>query len=381
MHVSRTGSRITDMIEVCELIKDYGDHRAVNQLSFTAHPGVVTGLIGPEGAGKSTTMRIILGLDTPTSGTALVNGQRHTAVDRPMQTVGALPDAGAMHSDSTAMEHLQTLGRDHGIGRHRVVEVLGEVGLLPSGGKRIDDFSPAMRQRLGIASALLGDPGVLLFDEPMQGLDPEGIPWIRDLMQSLADQGRTVLVSSNQMSEMVLTADHLLVIDHGKLVMETSTAELIDRFQRNVVVRSPRRSGLAKMLTAIGATVRAESGGRLSVTGLDSWRIAAAAAEHHIPIQELILRNRSVEDFYVEPTSPRPPSNFAGSSQRSAQLVGRIGRERTFTHSGHLHLRSPCNTPEPSRHSRPAPRRDPSRHRSVAHTVVTGPAPCTASQA
>jgi len=245
-------------------------------------------------------MRIILGLDAPTSGIALVNGRRHTAVDRPMQTVGALLDTGTMHGDCTAMEHLRSLGRDHGLGHHRVVEVLDEVGLLPAAAKRIDDFSPAMRRRLGIASALLGDPGVLLFDEPMQGLGPEGIPWIRDLMQSLADQGRTILLSSNQMSEMVLTADQLLVVNHGKLIMETSTAELIDRFQRNVVVRSPRRSGLAKMLTAMGAIVRAESGGRLSVTGIDSWRIAAAAAEHHIPIQELIPRNRSVEDFYLE---------------------------------------------------------------------------------
>jgi ABC-2 type transport system ATP-binding protein len=288
------------MIEVRELTKDYEGHRAVNQLSFTARPGVVTGFIGPKGAGKSTTMRIILGLETPTSGTALINGQRHTAVDRPMQTVGALLDASTMHGDCSAMEHLRTLGRDHGIGYHRVVEVLDEVGLLPSADKRIDNFSPGMRQRLRIASALLGDPGVLLFDEPVHGLDPEGIPWIRDLMQSLASQGRTILVSSNQMSEMVLAADQLLVIDHGKLVMETSTTELIDRLQRNVVVRSPRRSGLAKMLTAMGATVRAESGGRLSVTGIDSWKIAAAAAEHHIPIQELIPRNRSLEDFYVE---------------------------------------------------------------------------------
>jgi ABC-2 type transport system ATP-binding protein len=290
------------VIEVRELIKDYGDNRAVNQLSFEAHPGLVTGFVGPDGAGKSTTMRIILGLDDPTFGTALVNGRRQAATDRPMHTVGALLNAGTMHGDRNAGDHLRTLGRGQGIGQRRVAEVLDEVGLSDVSSRRIDEFSLGMRQRLRIAGALLGDPGVLLFDEPMQGLDPEGIQWIRDLMQSLADQGRTVFVSGNQLSEMALTADQLLIVDKGKLIMETSSGELINRFQRDVLVRSPRRSGLTRVLTGIGATVRAESGGGLSVTGVDSWKIASAAAEHHIPIQELTPRKRSLEDFYQEIT-------------------------------------------------------------------------------
>jgi ABC-2 type transport system ATP-binding protein len=294
---------VADMIEVRELIKDYGDKRAVNQLSFTARPGLVTGFVGPESAGKSTTMRIILGLDDPTSGTALVHGQRHTAIDRQRQSVGALLDSDAMPGDRSAADHLRFLGRNHGIGQRRVAELLEEVELSAIAGQRISNLSLGMRQRLGIARALLGDPDVLLFDEPMRGLDPEGIQWIRDLTQSLADQGRTVLVSGNQMSEMALTADQLLVINRGKLIMEASAGELIERFQRDVLVRSPRRSGLRRVLTELGATVRAESDGALSVIGMNSWRIASAAAEHHIPIQELTPRSGSLEDFYLDLTA------------------------------------------------------------------------------
>lgn len=291
------------MIEVRELIKDYGDTRALNQLSFTAQPGMVTGVVGPTGSGKSTTLRIILGLDAPTSGTALVNGKSHPAIDRPMQAVGALLNAEAIRGECGSADHLRFLARNNGIGRHRVTDVLEEVGLFDVATQRIDDLSLGMRQRLGIATALLGDPGVLLFDEPMRGLDPEGIQWIRDLMQSLADQGRTVLVSSAHLSEMALTADQLLIINRGKLLMEAATGELIERFQRDVLVRSPRRSGLTRLLTGMGATVRTESDGGLSVIGMDSWRIAAVAAEHHIPIQELTPRSGSLEDFYRELTS------------------------------------------------------------------------------
>lgn len=293
---------IAGMIEVRELVKDYGGKRAVNQLSFTARPGMVTGFVGPKGSGKSTTMRIILGLDTPTSGTTLVNGQHHAASEAPMQTVGALLDAGTMHGDCSAADHLRLLGRGENIGQRRIAKVLEEVGLSAMAGSRIGDLSLGMRQRLGIAGALLGDPGVLLFDEPMHGLDPEGIEWVRDLTQSLADQGRTVLVSSDHMSEMALTADQLLIIRKGELVMETSALALTERFQRDVFVRSPRRSALTKVLTDLGATVRITPSGGLSVTGLDAWRIASVAAEHHIPIQELTPRNTSLEDFYLELT-------------------------------------------------------------------------------
>ncbi|HEX2264502.1 MAG TPA: ATP-binding cassette domain-containing protein [Pseudonocardiaceae bacterium] len=294
---------IAGMIEVRELIKDYGRKRAVNRLSFTARAGVVTGLLGPNGSGKSTTMRIILGLDAPTSGIALVNGQRVAAIDRPMRTVGAPLDTGAMHGECSAADHLRCLARGHGIDRRRVAEALDRVGLLPMADKRIGSLSPGVRKRLGIAGALLGDPGVLLLDEPLDGLGPEGIRWIRDLTRSLAAQGRTVLVSSRHMSQMALIADQLLITSRGELITETSTRELTEHSQRDVFVRSPRRSGLTKRLTSMGATVLAEPSGGLSVIGMDAWRIAAVAAEHYIPIQELTPRITSLEDYYAKLTS------------------------------------------------------------------------------
>lgn len=288
---------IGGMIEVRELTKDYGNQHAVNRLSFTARPGVVTGLLGPNGCGKSTTMRLILGVDVPTSGTALVNGKRYAAIDWPMHTVGALLEASTTHGGRSAADYLRCLARDNGIGQHRVDEVLDESGLSAVAGNRIGEFSRGMRQRLRIASALLGDPGVLLFDEPANGLDSDGVKWIRDLMRSLAAQGRTVLVSSRDMSEMTLTADQLLIIDHGELITAVSTGELTECLRRDVFVRTPRRNGLARVLTARGATVLAEPGGGLSVVGMESWRIASVAAAHYIPIQELTPRNASLEDY------------------------------------------------------------------------------------
>jgi ABC-2 type transport system ATP-binding protein len=214
-----------------------------------------------------------------------------------MHTVGALLDDDAMHGDHSSVEYLRCLARSSGIGERRVAEVLDEVGLSTVAGRRIGCFSFAMRQRLRVAGALLGDPSVLLFDEPMSGLDLEDIQWIRDLMWSLASQGRTVLVSSNQVSEMALTADQLLIVRRGELLEEISTRELIERFPRDVFVRTPRRGGLTKVLTGLGATVLPEPGGGLSVTGMDAWKIASAAAEHYIPIQELTPRNSSLEHF------------------------------------------------------------------------------------
>jgi ABC-2 type transport system ATP-binding protein len=289
---------IAGMIEVRELTKDYGDERAVNRLSFTARPGVVTGVLGPNGAGKSTTMRLILGLDAPTSGTALVNGQRCATIDRPMHTVGALLDTGTMHGGRSAADHLRCLARSNGIGQLRVAEVLDEVGLSAMTEKQIGELSSGVRQRLGVACALLGDPGVLLFDEPMNGLDQEGMRWIRGLMRSLAAQGRTVLVTSKHMSEMASTADKMLVI-RRELITETSTRELTESLRRDVFVRSPRIGGLTKVLTGMGATVRAEPGGGVLVTGMDAWRIASAAAAHYIPIQELTPRCGSLEDIWT----------------------------------------------------------------------------------
>ena len=300
MYARMVRGSIASMIEVRELTKDYGDTRVVNRLSFTARPGVVTGFLGPNGSGKSTTMRIILGLDTPTSGAALVNGQQCANIDRPMHAVGALLDDDAMPGDRSLEEHLRCLARSNGIGRRRVAEVLDEVGLSTAADRRIGCFSFGMRQRLRIAHALLGDPGVLLFDEPLSGLDHEDIQWIRDLMWSLADQGRTVLVSSHQASGMALTADQLLIVRRGELLEEISTRELIERFPRDVFVRTPRRGGLTKVLTGMGATVLPEPGGGLSVTGMEAWRIAAAAADHYIPIQELTPRDASLENFYLD---------------------------------------------------------------------------------
>ncbi len=289
------------MIEVRELTKVYGNNRALDRLSLTASPGVVTGLLGPEGSGKSTTMRVILGLAAPTSGIALVNRQRVATTDRPLHTVGAPLDAHAMDGGCSAADHLGRLARSNGIGRRRVTEVLDAVGLSPMADKRIGSFSSGMQQRLGVAGVLLGDPSVLLFDEPMHGQDPEGIRWIRDLMRSLAAQGRTVLVSSNDMREMADTADQLLIIRRGKLIKEISRRELTER-QRDVFVRSPRRSGLTRVLTGMGATVLPEPDGGLSVTGMAAWRIAAAAAAHYIPIQELTPRGASLEDCYLKLT-------------------------------------------------------------------------------
>ncbi|MCC5579810.1 ATP-binding cassette domain-containing protein [Microtetraspora sp. AC03309] len=214
------------MIEVRDLVKRYGGTTAVDGLSFQVRPGQVTGFLGPNGAGKSTTMRVLLGLAAPTSGEALIDGRRYATIRRPAHRVGALLDAGAVHGGRSAYDHLLSLARTNGIRPRRVVALLEEVGLAGVARKRVGGFSLGMRQRLGIAAALLGDPGVLLFDEPVNGLDPEGVRWIRELMRSLAAEGRTVLLSSHLMSEMALTADHLLIIGRGRLIADSSTRDL-----------------------------------------------------------------------------------------------------------------------------------------------------------
>ncbi|GAA3169278.1 hypothetical protein GCM10010486_40340 [Nonomuraea roseoviolacea subsp. carminata] len=221
---------LDDVIRLHHLTKRYGDTLAVDDLSFTVEPGHVTGFLGPNGAGKSTTMRLILGLDTPTSGEALVNGRPYTTLRRPMAQVGALLDAGAVHGGRTAYHHLLCLARTNDIGERRVAEVLDLVGLTGVARRRVGGFSLGMRQRLGIAAALLGDPRVLMFDEPVNGLDPDGVRWIRDLMRSLAAEGRTVLLSSHLMSEMALTADRIVIMGRGKLIAEATIQELTTRY-------------------------------------------------------------------------------------------------------------------------------------------------------
>jgi ABC-2 type transport system ATP-binding protein len=289
------------MIEVRELSKRYGAVRAVDGLSFTVEPGYVTGFLGPNGAGKSTTMRAVLGLDAPTAGTALVNGRRYAEIRRPMFEVGALLDANAVHGGRSAVNHLRCLARGNGIGIDRVVAVLEQVGLAGAAGRRVSSLSLGMRQRLGVAVALLGDPGVLMFDEPVNGLDPEGIRWIRDLLRGLAAEGRTVLVSSHLMSEMALTADRVVVVGRGRLILETSVRELAERFRRDVLVRTPDPAGLRRELEAAGAVVSVD-GDALAVEGLDAARIAEVAVRSGAPVHELTPRSASLEDAYLELT-------------------------------------------------------------------------------
>jgi ABC-2 type transport system ATP-binding protein len=276
---------------------------AVDGLSFTVRPGRVTGFLGPNGAGKSTTMRVILGLDAPTAGWATVNGQPYQRLARPLHQAGALLDAGAVHGGRTARDHLLAIAASNGIGPRRVTEVLGLVGLDSAAGRRVRGFSLGMKQRLGIAAALLGDPPVLMFDEPVNGLDPEGIAWIRGLLRSLAGEGRTVLVSSHLMSEMALTADHLVVIGRGRLVADAPIDEFVRQSSRHdVMVRSACDGDLAGLLAARGAKVTAEPDGGLAVTGLDASAIGETASAHHIALHELTPRHASLEEAFMELT-------------------------------------------------------------------------------
>ncbi|WP_410663255.1 ATP-binding cassette domain-containing protein [Amycolatopsis sp. lyj-84] len=291
------------MIEIRELTKRYGPTLAVDHLSFRVEPGCVTGFLGPNGAGKSTTMRAVLGLDIPTSGDAVINGRHYADIDRPLHHVGALLDAGAVHGGRGAFDHLYCLARSNGIRKARVHTVLDRVGLTGVAGKRIGGFSLGMKQRLGIAAALLGDPGIFLFDEPINGLDPEGIRWIRDLMRSLAAEGRTVLVSSHLMSEMELTADHIVVVGRGRLIAETSIAELAERFKRDVLVRTPDDAELARLLRSAGATVTRQSDGSLAAQGLDAVVIGDIAVRSRIAVHELTPRSDSLEDAYLKLTN------------------------------------------------------------------------------
>jgi len=303
------------MIEVRALTKRFGRTVAVDGLSFQVRPGCVTGFLGPNGAGKSTTIRLVLGLDAPTSGVALVGGRRYAELPHPLRVVGALLDAGAVHGGRSAFDHLLWLAHTHGIGRARVAAVLEQVGLAGVARKRVGGFSLGMKQRLGIGAALLGDPGVLLFDEPVNGLDPEGVRWIRELLRWLAAEGRTVLVSSHLMSEMELTADRLVIIGRGRLIEDTTVRELAERFQEGVLVRSPRAAELASALAAAGAAVAGRSDGGLSVRGLEVARIGDLAAERGIPLHEVAAQRSSLEDAYLKLTAGSVEYRSGGGEQ------------------------------------------------------------------
>ena len=292
------------MIEVDQLTKHFGPVVALDGLSFTVRPGHVTGFLGPNGAGKTTTMRTVLGLDAPTLGTALVGGRRYQEIIRPLHEVGSLLDANAVHPGRSAWCHLLSLAESNGIGDRRVRQVLALTGLEEVAKRRLKGFSLGMRQRLGIAAALLGDPPILIFDEPVNGLDPQGIHWIRELFKSLATGGRTIFVSSHLMSEMALTADHLIIIGRGRLLADMPTEQFVESNARtDVLVRSPRADKLAELLTAHGAIVATKSDGALAVTGMEAPAIANFAADHGIAVYELVPRHASLEQAYLDITS------------------------------------------------------------------------------
>ena len=292
------------MIEAIGLTKRYGTTVAVDNLSFTVPPGQVTGFLGPNGAGKSTTMRLILGLDAPTSGSVTVNGWPYTQYRRPLLEVGALLEAKAVHGGRSARNHLKWLALSNGIGRSRVEHVLDQVGLSGVARRRAGGFSLGMGQRLGIAAALLGDPKVLLFDEPVNGLDPEGVLWIRTLLKSLAAEGRTVFVSSHLMSEMALTADRLIIIGRGRLIAETTIGDLLQGASGNHIrVRSPEAGELARLLTTHGADVIRQDHDTLRITGATSDTIGEIARSNGLTLRELSAHQVSLEERYMELTS------------------------------------------------------------------------------
>lgn len=292
------------MIEVRGLTKRFGDKLAVNSLSFEVAPGMVTGFLGPNGAGKSTTMRLILGLDRPDSGTVSIDGKNYAEVAYPMREVGALLDAKAVNGGRSAYNHLLCLAQTNNLPKKRVGEVLELVGLTEVARKRAKGFSLGMSQRLGIAATLLGDPRVLMFDEPVNGLDPEGILWIRNLMKALAGEGRTVFVSSHLMSEMEHTADHLIVIGRGKLIADCSMAEFIARSSGAAVrVRTPAPDQLALAVAAEGGQATTESDGTLLVQGLTTDQVGDIAYDKSIRLHELASVRASLEEAFMELTA------------------------------------------------------------------------------
>jgi ABC-2 type transport system ATP-binding protein len=291
------------MIEARNLTKRFGTTVAVDDLSFDVKPGIVTGFLGPNGAGKTTTMRMILGLDRPNGGHVTIDGKRFRDLPVPLGEVGALLDPRAFHGGRTGYNHLLCLAQSNGLPARRVDEVLAIVGLETAAKRRAGGFSMGMGQRLGIAAALLGDPRILMFDEPVNGLDPEGIAWVRRLMRDLAGEGRTVFVSSHLMSEMALTADHVLVIGRGRLIRDESIADFIDSSSKaSVVVRSPDSERLADLIGRDGGGVTNDNTGALVVTGLDAAAVGELAASAGIVLHELAPQRASLEEAFMELT-------------------------------------------------------------------------------
>ncbi|QSB12778.1 ABC transporter ATP-binding protein [Natronosporangium hydrolyticum] len=317
------------MIELRGLTKRYGPVAAVDDLTCTVAPGVVTGFLGPNGAGKTTTMRMVLGLDHPTAGDATVLGRRFAALPAPMRQVGALLDPRAVHPNRTARGHLRALAYSNGISRRRVDEVLGLVGLENVAGRRAGSFSLGMSQRLGIAAALLGEPAVLLFDEPVNGLDPEGIRWIRDLLRRLAASGRTVLVSSHLLSEMALTADQLIVVGRGRLIADTTTEDFLRRYGNPTVrvrLAEPAGSGFRRRLAQAAEQVVAEADDTWIVSGLDSAEVGAIAAADQVTLAELTPRYSSLEEVFMRLTSDSVEFRVDQPAGPAAVAAGEVTR-------------------------------------------------------
>ena len=292
------------MIEIEHFTKQYGKKVAVDDLSFTVKPGVVTGFLGPNGAGKSTTMRSIVGLDSPTRGITRVAGKRYAQFRAPMTEVGALLEAKSVHAGRTAYKHLLALAHTHSIPKSRVHEVIDMVGLSEVAGKRAGGFSLGMGQRLGIAVALLGDPAVLILDEPVNGLDPDGVRWIRELLKQLASEGRTVFLSSHLMSELAQTAEHLIVIGQGRLLADTTVTDFVSgRGGGTVRVVSPDAAILADRLQGPGVSITSPSSGVLEISGVEAATVGSTAAAHGVVLHELHTQRASLEDVFMEITA------------------------------------------------------------------------------
>ncbi|MGT2424613.1 ABC transporter ATP-binding protein [Amnibacterium kyonggiense] len=291
------------MIEAQGLVKRYGAKTAVAGVDFEVRPGIVTGFLGPNGAGKSTTMRMIVGLDAPTAGSVTVNGKPYRDHRAPLHEVGALLEAKAAHRGRTARNHLRVLAATHGIPDRRVDEVIELAGLREVARKRVGGFSLGMGQRLGIAAALLGDPATLILDEPVNGLDPDGVRWVRTFVRQLAAEGRTVLLSSHLMSEMAQTADHVIVLGRGRILADMPISQLIAGGGSKVTVASPRAAELVPLLRARGATATDPEGGRFDVTGMDAPAVGDAAAAAGIALHELTTVGSSLEEVYMSMTA------------------------------------------------------------------------------